>query len=81
MIPSAVNILATLDERPAGLTAAQWHLILFFAVGATVAEVSVATGLTLGTVYTHKSDAMKRLGLRNDAELARHALRQGWVKL
>lgn len=42
----------------------------------TCREQQVATRIATGAAR-----ALKKLGLKNNVELARHALRQGWVTL
>lgn len=64
-----------------GLTPMQTEVARRLALGATSREVAVELGIAVKTVDTHRSHVLKRLGLRNNVDLARHALRCGYVAL
>ena len=48
--------------------------------GQTNAEITAALGLALPAVQTHKTAAMKKLGLRTRAQLVRLANQRRWLK-
>jgi len=51
------------------------------AVGETNRKIATMLGISIKTVDTHRGHVMQRLELRNNVDLARHALRKGWVTL
>jgi DNA-binding NarL/FixJ family response regulator len=67
--------------RRLGVRTSEMRVLLLLAVGHTRFEIAERLKTTSATISTHRHRAMKLLGLRNDAELARHALREGWVSL
>ncbi len=63
------------------LTERQMQVAMLLAVGKKNAEIAAELGIDCKTVDTHRMHVLKRLKLRNNVELARHALREGWVTL
>ena len=49
--------------------------------GATVTEIASGLNLSVKTVSTHKANLMLKMGLHNQSELIRYALRQGLTDL
>ena len=49
------------------------------ALGATNHEIGAELGIGVKTVDTHRGHVMKKLGMRNNVELARAAIRVGFV--
>ena len=84
-------LLANLDERPqrqAGKTTASAaprlsgrnrEVIQLIAAGRTSAEIAAALGVTAATAKTHRRDLMRKLNLKNTADIIRYAIRQGIV--
>lgn len=64
-----------------GLTNRQYELALLLAVGNTTAEAAAKMTCNQKTCDSHRARIMKQLGVRNNVELAREALRRGWVTL
>ena len=50
------------------------------AVGQPNREIADALGIAVKTVEVHKSNAMKKLGLRDRTQLIRYAVLQGWLR-
>lgn len=51
------------------------------ATGARNSEVAERLGVSVKTIDTHRNDALRRLGMRNNADLARAAIREGLVSM
>lgn len=51
------------------------------ALGFKNSEIADQLGISIKTIDTHRMMILKKLALRNNVDLARHALRQGWVQL
>jgi len=49
--------------------------------GANNHEVAARLGIVVKTIDTHRRDVLRRLGLRNNADLARAAIREGLVSM
>jgi len=83
-----MNPVASIDpdgrlrpSRWADLTAREAEVAGYLAVGATNHEIAETCGISIKTVDTHRAHILDKLGVRNNVELARHALREGWVTL
>lgn len=63
------------------LTDRQFAIMLLLATGATNGEIAARVDIGKGTVSTHRGNILHKLGLRNNAELARFALRYGYTTL
>ncbi len=50
------------------------------ALGETNKDVGRALDIAVKTVEMHKSNAMKKLGLRNRAQVVRYAMLRGWLR-
>lgn len=66
--------LATLSERERQVAAA-------LAEGLTNREIAQTHGISVKTIDTHRGHMLKKLGLRNNADVARFAIRVGLVGL
>lgn len=64
-----------------GLTEREREVVLLLAVGKSGREIAEELKIHIKTFDSHRSQALKKLNLKNTVELARHALRVGWVKL
>jgi DNA-binding CsgD family transcriptional regulator len=52
------------------LSPCQWRVLFLMANGANIREIADINGIAIKTVFTHRTQAMLRLGLRNLVELA-----------
>ena len=79
--------MSTVDTAPTepgaptwpGLTPRETQTAELLALGATNTEIADDLGISIKTVDTHRGHLLKKLGLRNNAALARFALRSGLV--
>jgi len=74
-----ISILMTTDprkpSRDAPLTPCQREVLQLLAEGATMKEAAALMGISTRTAESHKYDIMRRLGLKNTAELISYAIR------
>jgi DNA-binding NarL/FixJ family response regulator len=78
--PLLAKELAEVLRKPAfgrELTARQQEVLQMIAEGQSTNEIAAALGVTVKAVQFHKSAIMRKLGLRNTAELTRYALQLG----
>jgi len=61
------------------LTPRQREVLQLTAEGKTNAEIAARLNISQRTVENHRATLMKRLGLQNQTELIRHALRRGLI--
>lgn len=66
------ELYETLTEREKAVTR-------LLAVGRTCSEIADEFGISQKTIDTHRAHALAKLQLRNAAELARDAIRVGFV--
>ncbi len=62
------------------LTVREREVLTMVAYGHTNKEISALLGITVKTVETHKTNAMKKLEIASRAELVRYALAEGWLE-
>lgn len=62
------------------LTDREFDVIRRLAAGASVSDIAAALNLSVKTVSTHKANGMAKLGLSNQSELVRYALRHGLIE-
>jgi DNA-binding CsgD family transcriptional regulator len=74
----APHARAPLYER---LSPREREVAKFLAIGRTCTEVAAQLGISVKTVDTHRGHIMKKLGVRNNVELARDAIRVGLTPL
>jgi DNA-binding NarL/FixJ family response regulator len=67
-----------LTQEP--LTPREREIIRLVAEGYKSREIAEALSISLKTVETHRANAMKRLGLRNVAEMTVYAIKEGLVQ-
>ncbi len=80
--PGVEKLLKAGDGHPASLlTARELQVMEMLARGMTNREIAEHLDIGLKTVDTHRGHVMKKLGLRNNAELARFAVKHGYVTL
>ena len=68
------------QEAEAGVSPRECEVLRRAAVGQPNKEIADALGIAVKTVEMHKSNAMKKLGLRDRTQLIRYALLQGWLR-
>ncbi|MCY1649201.1 response regulator transcription factor [Caulobacter sp. SL161] len=68
---------ATLDR----LTRRELEFVRRLAVGASTSEIAEELGLSSKTADTHRANVLRKLGLRNNVDVARLALQHGLVAL
>ncbi|HEY2473150.1 MAG TPA: response regulator transcription factor [Terracidiphilus sp.] len=61
------------------LTPRQREVLQLVAEGNTNAEIASRLNISQRTVENHRADLMQKLGLRNQTELIRHAMRHGLI--
>ena len=68
-------------DVPTTLSFRETQVAKLLAIGAKMDEIAKQLDISQKTVDTHRDHVLKKLKLRNNVELARHALREGWVSL
>jgi DNA-binding NarL/FixJ family response regulator len=83
VIPPGVEaLLASGDGHPASaLTAREQQVMEMLARGMTNREIAEHLEISIKTVDTHRGHVLKKLGLRNNSELTRFAVKHGYVAL
>jgi two-component system, NarL family, invasion response regulator UvrY len=82
MPPGVEQILATGDGHPASaLTAREQQVMEMLGRGLTNREIAEHLQISIKTVDTHRGHVLKKLGLRNNSELTRFAVKYGYVSL
>ena len=75
-------VSSTADGSPASvLTARETQVMEMLARGLTNREIAEQLQISIKTVDTHRGHVLKKLGLRNNTELARFAVKHGFVAL
>jgi DNA-binding NarL/FixJ family response regulator len=77
--PAAVFMNRVDRRAQPSLSLREREVLQLLAEGRSMADAAGALGLTRRTVAFHKYGMMKKLGLRNSAELVRHAVALGLV--
>ena len=82
MPPEVARHVAEGQGHPASaLTAREQQVMELLARGLTNREIALDLGISIRTVDTHRGHLLKKLGLRNNAELTRFAVRHHYVAL
>jgi two-component system, NarL family, invasion response regulator UvrY len=83
VIPAGVEeLLARGDGHPASaLTAREQQVMELLGRGLTSHEIAEHLNISVKTVDTHRGHVLKKLGLRNNSELTRFAVKHGYVTL
>jgi len=83
VIPPGVEpLLAAGDGHPASaLTARELQVMEMLARGLTNREIAEHLNISIKTVDTHRGHVLKKLSLRNNSELTRFAVKNGYVTL
>ncbi len=80
--PGVEQMLASGDGHPASaLTAREQQVMEMLARGMTNREIAEHLDISIKTVDTHRGHVLKKLGLRNNSELTRFAVKHGYVTL
>nr|HEX4313099.1 response regulator transcription factor [Kofleriaceae bacterium] len=81
VIPSGVEeLIAHGDGHPASaLTAREQQVMEMLSRGLTNREIAEQLQISIKTVDTHRGHVLKKLGLRNNSELTRFAVKHGYV--
>jgi DNA-binding NarL/FixJ family response regulator len=76
-----VSYLETDTEKPAHelLSDREYQVMLMIASGKTVTEIADELCLSVKTVSTNRSRALKKMGMRTNAEMTYYAIKQGLV--
>jgi DNA-binding NarL/FixJ family response regulator len=68
------------DTRPhQKLTAREHHIMLMMLEGTSLTEIGEKIFISVKTVSTHRSRILEKLGVSNNAELIRYAVRHGII--
>lgn len=79
-LPPGVAKLSLAEGHPAGrLTARELQVMEMLARGMTNREIAHHFDISIKTVDTHRGHVLKKLGVRNNSELTRFAVRHGYV--
>ena len=82
MPPGVEQLLANGDGHPASaLTAREQQVMEMLGRGMTNREIAEHLEISIKTVDTHRGHVLKKLGLRNNSELTRFAVKHGYVSL
>jgi two-component system, NarL family, invasion response regulator UvrY len=80
--PDAEAFIAAGDGHPSGsLTSREQQVMEMLARGMTNREIAEHLAISIKTVDTHRGHVLKKLGLRNNSELTRFAVKHGYVGL
>jgi two-component system, NarL family, invasion response regulator UvrY len=82
VVPPGVETVLGDDSHPADrLTRREMQTMEMLARGMTNREIAHDLAISIKTVDTHRSHLLKKLALRNNAELTRFAVKHGYVTL
>jgi len=83
VIPPGIDLLLDKGDRhPASvLTAREAQVMEMLARGLTNREIAEHLEISIKTVDTHRGHVLKKLGLRNNSELTRFAVKHGYVSV
>ena len=62
-----------------GLSAREFEVLQLRVAGTSVTAIAAQINLSVKTVSTHKANLMDKMGLQNQSELVRYAIRHGLV--
>lgn len=75
--PKLAELLARRVQRTGDLTPREWEILRYYALGFGCVEIATRLSLSPKTVSTHKTNGMRKLGLRSTADLVRWAIEHG----
>lgn len=82
VVPAGLELATAAGEHPASaLTAREQQVMEMLARGMTNREIAEHLAISIKTVDTHRGHVLKKLGLRNNSELTRFAVKHGYVGL
>jgi DNA-binding NarL/FixJ family response regulator len=73
----AERYVASADGSVEGLTRRELQFVHKLAMGLSTSEIAQELGLSPKTADSHRANVLRKLGLRNNVEIARLAIRQG----
>ena len=80
--PGVEALLAAGDGHPASaLTKRELQVMEMIARGMTSREIAEHLQISIKTIDTHRGHVLKKLGLRNNAEVTRFAAKHGYITL
>ena len=62
-----------------GLSAREFEVLQLLVTGTSVTAIAAQINLSVKTVSTHKANLMDKMGLQNQSELVRYAIRHGLI--
>ena len=65
---------------PTPLTTREIEIVKLVAEGLIAKEIAHRLSLSTHTIYTHRKNIMRKLGISTTSELVLYALQQGWIK-
>ncbi len=69
------------EEPEKSLSNREFQVMKLLAAGKTNAEISQSLFIAIKTVDTHRANLLKKLNLRNNADIARFAIAHGFIRL
>jgi len=82
VVPPGVDAVLGAERHPADrLTRRELQVMEMLARGMTNREIAHDLEISIKTIDTHRSHLLKKLALRNNADLARFAVKHGYVTL
>jgi DNA-binding NarL/FixJ family response regulator len=82
VVPPGVERLLAKGGHPTGaLTNREQQVMEMLARGMTNREIAVHFDISVKTIDTHRGHVLKKLGLRNNSDLTRFAVKHGYVTL
>lgn len=79
VLPAGIDMTNTDGSPTSGLTAREQQVMEMLARGLTNREIAEHLAISIKTVDTHRGHILKKLGLRNNSELTRFAVKHGYV--
>ena len=79
VLPAGIDMMNTDGSPIAGLTAREQQVMEMLARGMTNREIADQLAISIKTIDTHRGHILKKLGLRNNSELTRFAVKHGYV--
>ena len=74
---SLAELLARRVQHSGDLTAREWEILRYYALGFGCVEIASRLSLSPKTVSSHKTNGMRKLGLKSTADLVRWAIEHG----
>jgi len=80
-LPRGISSLLMTKERtiPEPLTMREREILKLISEGRTNSKIAVLFNISVRTVETHRANIMEKLGVKNTAELVRHAVQNGLI--